>query len=106
MTEDNKRPFRTVYDIAKGRTLIIHLSDDELEERRVRAAEMKPLEIRGIRDGLLRDHVDSIGAIRWDAMPPGEKAQWRAYRQALLDIPQSAGFPHDIWWPTPPGDVT
>lgn len=30
-------------------------------------------------------------------------AEWSTYRQALRDIPQQAGFPHTITWPTEPG---
>jgi hypothetical protein len=29
-------------------------------------------------------------------------AEQTAYRQALRDIPDQAGFPHDITWPTKP----
>lgn len=29
--------------------------------------------------------------------------EWRAYRQALRDVPQQAGFPASINWPTAPG---
>lgn len=28
--------------------------------------------------------------------------QWQAYRQALRDVPEQAGFPLSIIWPTPP----
>lgn len=28
---------------------------------------------------------------------------WATYRQALRDIPQQAGFPHNVTWPTQPG---
>lgn len=27
---------------------------------------------------------------------------WLEYRQALRDVPQQAGFPHDVIWPTMP----
>jgi len=30
-------------------------------------------------------------------------AQLAAYRQALLDVPEQAGFPDDIAWPVMPG---
>jgi hypothetical protein len=33
---------------------------------------------------------------------PVDKAAWATYRQALRDIPQQAGFPWDIQWPTMP----
>lgn len=35
---------------------------------------------------------------RAEAVP----AQWLAYRQALRDVPQQAGFPTSISWPAPP----
>jgi hypothetical protein len=35
---------------------------------------------------------------RGTALPP----EWAAYRQALRDIPQQAGFPNDIDWPEEP----
>jgi hypothetical protein len=30
------------------------------------------------------------------------KDKWAPYRQALRDVPQQSGFPHNIVWPTPP----
>lgn len=33
---------------------------------------------------------------------PVDKAAWAVYRQALRDIPQQDGFPHDIAWPVKP----
>ena len=30
-------------------------------------------------------------------------AEWSTYRQALRDVPEQAGFPHTITWPTEPG---
>ena len=31
-----------------------------------------------------------------------ERNAWLAYRQALRDMPEQAGFPHEIIWPVPP----
>jgi len=31
-----------------------------------------------------------------------DQAAWATYRQALRDVPQQAGFPSDINWPTTP----
>ena len=31
-----------------------------------------------------------------------QKADWATYRQALRDVPDQAGFPFDIEWPTQP----
>lgn len=33
---------------------------------------------------------------------PVDRAAWATYRQALRDIPQQAGFPQAIVWPTKP----
>jgi hypothetical protein len=33
---------------------------------------------------------------------PVDKAAWAAYRQALRDIPQQAGFPWEVQWPDMP----
>jgi len=30
-------------------------------------------------------------------------AEWSTYRQALRDVPEQAGFPHTVTWPTEPG---
>jgi len=33
---------------------------------------------------------------------PVDKTAWATYRQALRDIPEQAGFPNEITWPTEP----
>ena len=33
---------------------------------------------------------------------PVDQAAWAAYRQALRDLPQQAGFPRDVAWPEKP----
>jgi hypothetical protein len=33
---------------------------------------------------------------------PVNQAAWTAYRQALRDIPQQEGFPHNVAWPVKP----
>ncbi len=35
-------------------------------------------------------------------IPQTLKDLWQPYRQALRDVPQQAGFPDNIVWPTPP----
>lgn len=60
--------------------------------------------VRGQRDFLLTNEVDPIVSnnFRWAEMTAEKKAEWSAYRTALLDITDQAGFPHDITWPTKP----
>jgi len=40
----------------------------------------------------------------WTQVPdaPVDQAAWAEYRQALRDVPQQAGFPDDVTWPTKP----
>jgi len=66
----------------------------------------KPASIRAQSDSLLLA-VDAIAgnALRWAALDADTQAAWAAYRQALLDVPQQAGFPHNITWPTEPQGV-
>ena len=58
-------------------------------------------EVRGDRDARLAE-VDAIAGntLRWAALDADTQAEWSTYRQALLDVPQQAGFPNDITWPT------
>lgn len=46
-----------------------------------------------------------LAATDWTQMPDipqATKDLWQPYRQALRDVPQQAGFPDNIVWPTPP----
>jgi len=69
----------------------------ELDEAAARA-------VRGERDMRLATEVDPIAgnALRWAALSAEEQAAWAVYRQALLDVPEQAGFPHDVAWPVKP----
>ena len=60
-------------------------------------------ELRRERDGLLAE-VDAIAgnALRWATLSAEQQAAWAEYRQALLDVPQQAGFPNDVVWPVKP----
>jgi hypothetical protein len=57
---------------------------------------------RARRDALLKETVDSLNPMRWEALTDAQKDAWRTYRQALLDVPQQDGFPTSITWPTKP----
>ena len=60
--------------------------------------------IRSERDMKLSSEVDPIAgnALRWAALDADTQATWAAYRQALLDVPQQAGFPDNVTWPEKP----
>jgi hypothetical protein len=61
-------------------------------------------EVRMERDSILATVVDPIVSnnLRWVDMTAEKQAEWSAYRTALLDITDQAGFPTDITWPTKP----
>lgn len=58
--------------------------------------------MRIFRDMLLRTTVDKINGVRMSLLSDTEQSQLKSYRQALLDVPQQAGFPNNINWPTAP----
>ena len=60
--------------------------------------------VRAERDMKLSTEVDPIAgnALRWNALTAEQQQAWADYRQALLDVPQQAGFPHEVVWPTKP----
>lgn len=57
---------------------------------------------RNIRDSLLvdSDWTDTLSA--QNRFGSDLYNQWQTYRQALRDVPEQAGFPLSIIWPTPP----
>lgn len=77
---------------------VVNLTDEEI------AANAEGIAIieRETRDDLLKSDVDPINAVRWNAMTTEQQTAWTTYRQALLDVPQQAGFPNTITWPTKP----
>jgi len=62
--------------------------------------------VRNQRDLLLALEVDPIvsNPLRWADMTSEQQTAWAAYRTALLDITDQAGFPHNITWPTKPAE--
>lgn len=77
---------------------ITDASQDLIDERLSETARS----VRTERDALLAASVDRINPMRWETFSEPEKDAWRAYRQALLDIPDQPGFPFTINWPTAP----
>lgn len=60
--------------------------------------------VRRIRDMLLVEEVDPLATnnLRWNALTDAQRAAWTQYRTDLLNVPQQAGFPHNVTWPTQP----
>ena len=82
--------------IAEHPEMLIDMQAIEAEELTQKA--------RARRDYLLKETVDSVNPMRWEAMSDEQKDAWRAYRQALLDVPQQEGFPNNIVWPEAPNE--
>jgi hypothetical protein len=59
-------------------------------------------EVKAKRERILNETVDRINGPWWESMSEDEKTLWRAYRQALLDIPEQEGYPFQVIWPEKP----
>ena len=64
----------------------------------------KAAQVRGERDYYLDTEVDPIvsNALRWADLTAAKQAEWTQHRTDLLNVPDQAGFPTDITWPTKP----
>jgi len=60
--------------------------------------------VRGMRDAKLVTDVDAVAgnALRWAELTSDQQVTWATYRQSLLNVPQQAGFPTNVTWPTKP----
>lgn len=72
---------------------------DKMEQH---ANDKKADEARAKRDKML-ESCDYLMALDYP-ISADAREQWRAYRQALRDIPQQEGFPDNIVWPEKPKD--
>lgn len=59
-------------------------------------------QVRAKRDALLIASDLMVLPDRWAAMNPEQQQAWSAYRQALRNVPQQAGFPWEVQWPDAP----
>ena len=60
--------------------------------------------VRAERDNILATVVDPLvsNPLRWADLTSDKQAEWSQYRTDLLNVPQQAGFPHTVAWPTKP----
>ena len=101
MAEEEKLT-KVVVDCSNGTSKTVDLTEDEIKKFNAEVAagptelESKLENIRMIRNGLLAD-------TDWMANSDVTMSdEWKAYRQALRDIPQQSGFPNDVTFPTKP----
>jgi hypothetical protein len=59
---------------------------------------------RAKRDNILATVVDPLvsNSLRWADLTAAKQTEWTTYRTDLLSVPQQAGFPENITWPTEP----
>ena len=62
------------------------------------------IDVRLARDAKLANDVDPIvsNPLRWNELTDVQRTAWTQYRTDLLNVPQQAGFPHNVTWPTKP----
>jgi hypothetical protein len=60
--------------------------------------------LRGQRDQKLAQEVDPVvtNPLRWAELTDAKQAEWTQYRTDLLNLPDQAGFPNTVTWPTKP----
>jgi hypothetical protein len=60
--------------------------------------------MRDERNYRLKQEVDPIvtNPLRWADLTAEKQNEWTQYRTDLLNVPQQAGFPNTINWPTKP----
>ena len=84
-------------NIETGETTEIALTEIERDEYEKRSVETAWRLLRNERDARL-------GSSDWTVMAdtPTNTAAWKAYRQALRDLPANTTDPFNPVWPTPP----
>ena len=60
--------------------------------------------LRAQRDDKLVQEVDPLvtNPLRWGELTDSKQAEWTQYRTDLLNLPDQAGFPNTVTWPTKP----
>ena len=60
--------------------------------------------LRAQRDQKLVMEVDPIvtNPLRWAELTDAKQVEWTQYRTDLLNLPDQAGFPNTVTWPTKP----
>lgn len=96
--EDNTIDNSSLIALAKALPNGIEAMDQSAWDARLGMA------VRETRSFLLMNEVDPIvtNPLRWGELTPEKQQEWKDFRQALLDVTDQDGFPHNIVWPTKP----
>jgi len=71
---------------------------EELENIR----NQKIFEVNMQRSSLLENSDIMMLRDNWEKLSQSQQDNWISYRQALRDITEQEGFPHNVTWPTKP----
>jgi hypothetical protein len=82
----------------------VDMTSQEIEAYNQAPIDMLPIIIREQRNEKLLQEVDPLvtNPLRWAELTEDKQAEWTQYRTDLLNIPEQAGFPDNITWPTKP----
>ena len=82
----------------------VDMTSQEIEAYNQAPIDMLPIIIREQRNEKLLQEVDPLvtNPLRWAELTEDKKAEWTQYRTDLPNIPEQAGFPDNITWPTKP----
>jgi len=88
---------RTQHDLETGEIIEVEMTAEEIAEHNKIFSDQQWTYIRSQRNELL-------AASDWTVLSdtPTSTAAWKAYRQALRDLPANTTDPFNVIWPTPP----
>lgn len=80
--------------------------NEEFVEDATLATQKASNNVRTQRNLRLKEEVDPIlsNPLRWADITTEQQNAWSQYRTDLLNVPQQAGFPHNVTWPTKPAE--
>ena len=84
--------------------VIVEITQEKHDEIHYMSSDQKSHLVRLKRDDILTTVVDPLvsNPLRWADLTSDKQAEWSQYRTDLLGVPQQAGFPNNITWPTQP----
>ena len=83
--------------------VVVQITQAEMDEA-LYSPPVTEEQVRQERDDILVTVVDPLvsNPLRWADLTADQQTAWSHYRTDLLAVPQQAGFPNTITWPTEP----
>ncbi len=85
-----------------GKVTVREWTAEEVEARKVRLTPLAWNSLRRERNQKLVESDIYVAMDRWDTYTLGQKRDWREYRQALRDLPNTTVDPFNPVWPSKP----